>query len=231
MKNLRNFIMAFVGFIAVAMCVTSCLSNEDDSIDYATQKQYQQVMAGPQTGKIRFYRQHGTRAYAGQQTLVKYDSIPANWYIGADSTITINNFPVYMLDSAIIVNKDATSDDAVKYRSLNQAIRAMKDNHTDKESGFTTAEALYAIPSTGWVSESVLQFMLQPKTIKRTINFNGGKHDVYFVFNSYNVGAFSRSTRKAQASYTLSAICIDQLSQQNAVPSTYFNRVGILLAE
>lgn len=228
MKNLRNFIMAFVGFIAVAMCVTSCLSNEDDSIDYATQKQYQQIMAGPQTGKIRFYRQSGTRAYVGQQTLVKYDSIPANWYIGSDSTITINNFPVYMLDSAIIVNKDATGDDAVKYRSLNQAIRAMKDNHSQ---GFTKAKALYAIPSTGWVNESVLQFMLQPLTIERTINFNGGDHKVYFVFNSYNVGAFSRSTREAQASYTLSAICIDKLSPQNAVPSTYFNRVGILLAK
>ena len=228
MKNLRNFIMAFVGFIAVAMCVTSCLSNEDDSIDYATQKQYQQVMAGPQTGKIRFYRQQGTRAYASQQTLVKYDSIPASWYIGSDSTITINNFPVYMLDSAIIVNKDATSDDAVKYRSLNQAIRAMKDNYSQ---GFTTAKALYAIPSAGWVNESVLQFMLQPLTIERIINFNGADHKVYFVFNSYNVGAFSRSTREAQASYTLSAICIDQLSQQNAVPSTYFNSVGILLAK
>lgn len=228
MKNLRNFIMAFVGFIAVAMCVTSCLSNEDDSLDHATQKQYQQIMAGPQTGKIRFYRQQGTRAYVGQQTLVKYDSIPANWYIGSDSTITINNFPVYMLDSAIIVKKDATGDDAVKYRSLNQAIRAMKDNPSQ---GFTKAKALYAIPSTGWVSESVLQFMLQPLTIKRTIHFNGGDHDVYFVFNRYNVGAFSRSTREAQASYTLSAICIDQPSQQNAVPSTYFNSVGILLAK
>lgn len=228
MKNLRNFIMAFVGFIAVAMCVTSCLSNEDDSLDYATQKQYQQIMAGPQTGKIRFYRQQGTRAYVGQQTLVKYDSIPANWYIGSDSTITINNFPVYMLDSAIIVKKDATGDDAVKYRSLNQAIRAMKDNPSQ---GFIKAKALYAIPSTGWVSESVLQFMLQPLTIERTINFNGGDHKVYFVFNRYNVGAFSRSTREAQASYTLSAICIDKLSQQNAVPSTYFNSVGILLAK
>ena len=229
MKNLRNFIMAFVGFIAVAMCVTSCLSNEDDSIDYATQKQYQQIMEGPQTGKIRFYRQQGTRAYTTQQTLVKYDSIKnASWYIGSDSTITINNFPVYMLDSAIIVNKDATGDDAVKYRSLNQAIRAMKDNHSQ---GFTKAKALYAIPSAGWVNESVLQFMLKPLTIERTINFNGGDHKVYFVFNSYNVGVFSRSTREAQASYTLSAICIDQLSQQNAVPSTYFNSVGILLAK
>lgn len=228
MKNLRNFIMAFVGFIAVAMCVTSCLSNEDDSLDYATQKQYQQIMAGPQNGKLRFYRQQGTRAYTTQRTLVKYDSTEyTSWYIGSDSTITINDFPVYMLDSAIIVNKDATGDDAVKYRSLNQAIRAMKDNHSQ---GFTTAKALYAIPSTGWVSESVLQFMLQPLTIERTINFNGGDHKVYFVFNSYNVGAFSRSTREAQASYTLSAICIDKLSPQNAVPSTYFNSVGILLA-
>ena len=228
MKNLRNFIMAFVGFIAVAMCVTSCLSNEDDSLDYATQKQYQQVMEGPQTGKIRFYRQQGTRAYVGQQTLVKYDSIKnASWYIGSDSTITINNFPVYMLDSAIIVNKDATGDDAVKYRSLNQAIRALKNSSLGSEN----VKAFYAIPSTGWVSESVIQFMFQPTTIERTINFNGGDHKVYFVFNSYNVGAFSRSTREAQASYTLSAICIDQLSPQNAVPSTYFNSVGILLAK
>lgn len=228
MKNFKNLLMTFIGIIAVAMCATSCLNSEDDSLDYATQKQYQQVMEGPQTGKIRFYRQQGTRAYVGQQTLVKYDSIPANWYIGSDSTITINNFPVYMLDSAIIVNKDATGDDAVKYRSLNQAIRAMKDNPSQ---GFTKAKAIYAIPSTGWVSESVLQFMLQPLTIERTINFNGGDHKVYFVFNSYNVGAFSRSTREAQASYTLSAICIDQLSPQNAVPSTYFNSVGILLAK
>lgn len=227
MKNLRNFIMAFVGFIAVAMCVTSCLSNEDDSLDHATQKQYQQIMAGSQTGKIRFYRQQGTRAYVGQQTLVKYDSIPASWYIGSDSTITINNFPVYMLDSAIIVKKDATGDDAVKYRSLNQAIRALKNSSLGSEN----VKAFYAIPSTGWVSESVIQFMFQPTTIERTINFNGGDHKVYFVFNSYNVGAFSRSTREAQASYTLSAICIDKLSQQNAVPSTYFNRVGILLAK
>lgn len=227
MKNLRNFIMAFVGFIAVAMCVTSCLSNEDDSLDHATQKQYQQIMAGPQTGKIRFYRQQGTRAYVGQQTLVKYDSIPASWYIGSDSTITINNFPVYMLDSAIIVKKDATGDDAVKYRSLNQAIRALKNSSLGSEN----VKAFYAIPSTGWVSESVIQFMFQPTTIERTINFNGGDHKVYFVFNSYNVGAFSRSTREAQASYTLSAICIDKLSPQNAVPSTYFNRVGILLAK
>lgn len=228
MKNLRNFIMAFVGFIAVAMCVTSCLSNEDDSLDYATQKQYQQVMEGPQTGKIRFYRQQGTRAYVGQQTLVKYDSIKnASWYIGSDSTITINNFPVYMLDSAIIVNKDATGDDAVKYRSLNKAIRALKNSSLGSEN----VKAFYAIPSTGWVSESVIQFMFQPTTIERTINFNGGDHKVYFVFNSYNVGAFSRSTREAQASYTLSAICIDQLSPQNAVPSTYFNSVGILLAK
>lgn len=228
MKNLRNFIMAFIGFIAVAMCVTSCLSNEDDSLDYATQKQYQQIMAGPQTGLIRFYRQQGTRAYVGQQTLVKYDSIKnASWYIGSDSTITINNFPVYMLDSAIIVNKDATGDDAVKYRSLNQAIRALKNSSLGSEN----VKAFYAIPSTGWVSESVIQFMFQPTTIERTINFNGGDHKVYFVFNSYNVGAFSRSTREAQASYTLSAICIDKLSQQNAVPSTYFNRVGILLAK
>ena len=227
MKNLRNCIMAFVGFIAVAMCVTSCLSNEDDSLDYATQKQYQQVMEGPQTGKIRFYRQQGTRAYVGQQTLVKYDSIPANWYIGSDSTITINNFPVYMLDSAIIVNKDATGDDAVKYRSLNKAIRALKNSSLGSEN----VKAFYAIPSTGWVSESVIQFMFQPTTIERTINFNGGDHKVYFVFNSYTVGAFSRSTREAQASYTLSAICIDQLSPQNAVPSTYFNSVGILLAK
>lgn len=228
MKNLRNFIMAFVGFIAVAMCVTSCLSNEDDSLDYATQKQYQQVMEGPQTGKIRFYRQQGTRAYVGQQTLVKYDSIKnASWYIGSDSTITINNFPVYMLDSAIIVNKDATGDDAVKYRSLNKAIRALKNSSLGSEN----VKAFYAILSTGWVSESVIQFMFQPTTIERTINFNGGDHKVYFVFNSYNVGAFSRSTREAQASYTLSAICIDQLSPQNAVPSTYFNSVGILLAK
>lgn len=227
MKNLRNFIMAFVGFIAVAMCVTSCLSSEDDSLSQQEQKRYQQIISGTKSGKIRFFRQQGTRAgYSGQQTVVKYDSISTDWVVKADSFMYINRFPVYALDSAIIVNKDATGAEAEKYRSLNQAIRAMKGDYSN---GYEKLEAIYAIPSKGWISDSYFQFMISPKTIKRTINFDGAQHDVYFVFYSNNVGAFITGTQQYQASLILYAICIDQPNLQNAIPSQYFNIITITL--
>lgn len=227
MKNLRNFIMAFVGFIAVAMCVTSCLSNEDDSLSQEEQKRYQQIVSGTKQGKIRFFRQQGTRAYNYQQTFVKYDSISTDWVVKADSFMYINRFPVYALDSAIIVNKDATGAEADKYRSLNQAIRAMKGDYSN---GYEKLEAMYAIPSKGWISDNYFQFMISPKTIERTINFDGADHKVYFIFYSNNGGAFITSTQQYQASLILYAICIDKPDiQNNAIPSKYFNFITITL--
>lgn len=227
MKNLRNFIMAFVGFIAVAMCVTSCLSNEDDSLSQEEQKRYQQLMSGMYSGKARFYQLKSTGSLSSQKTYVKYDSIHTSWDVSADSTFRINNFPVFMLDSAIVVEKTSTGNEAEKYRALNQAIRALKNS---SEGYIMGTKVRYAIPSSSWVSENVFTFFVQPYNIERKINFDGAEHTVYFVFTS-TTGAFSATNRKFQAQLALNAICIDKLDPSHTVPSQFMNSIVVTLSD
>lgn len=228
MKNFKNLLMTFIGIIAVAMCATSCLNSEDDTIDAATQKRYQQIMQGMYTGKARFYQLKSTGTLSSQKTYVKYDSISTSWDVNADSTFKINNFPVYMLDSAVVVEKTATGTEAEKYRALNQAIRALKNS---SEGYLMWTKARYVIPSTSWVSENVIQFMVQPYTIERTINFDGAEHTVYFLFSPYTTGAFSSTNRKFQAQLALSAVCIDQIDSSHTVPSQFMNSIVVTLAD
>lgn len=228
MKNFKNLLMTFIGIIAVAMCATSCLNSEDDTIDAATQKRYQQIMQGMYTGNARFYQLKSIGSLSSQKTYVKYDSISTSWDVNADSTFKINNFPVYMLDSAVVVEKTATGTEAEKYRALNQAIRALKNS---SEGYLMWTKARYVIPSSSWVSENVIQFMVQPYTIERTINFDGADHKVYFVFSPYTTGAFSATNRKFQAQLALSAVCIDKLDSSHTVPSQFMNSIVVTLSD
>ena len=148
MKNFKNLLMTFIGIIAVAMCATSCLNSDDDSIDAVTQNRYQKLMSGMYSGKARFYQLKSTRSFSSQKTYVKYDSIHTSWDVNADSTFRINNFPVFMPDSAIVVEKTSTGSDAEKYRALNQAIRALKNS---SEGYIMGTKARYVIPSS-WYS-------------------------------------------------------------------------------
>lgn len=229
MKNLKKLLMTFIGIIAVAMCVTSCLNSEDDSIDAVTQQRYQQLMSGMYSGKARFYQLKSTGMLSSQKTYVKYDSIRTTWDVNADSTFRINNFPVFMLDSAVVVEKSATGTEAEKYRALNQAIRALKNS---SEGYLMWTKARYVIPSTSWVSENVIQFYVQPYTIElKKINFDGAEHTVYFVFSPYTTGAFSSTNRKFQAQLALSAVCIDKLDSSHTVPSQFMNSIVVTLAD
>lgn len=228
MKNFKNLLMTFIGIIAVAMCATSCLNSDDDSIDAETQYRYQKLMSGMYSGKARFYQLKSTRSFSSQKTYVKYDSIHTSWDVTADSTFRINNFPVFMLDSAIVVEKTSTGSDAEKYRALNQAIRALKNS---SEGYIMGTKARYYIPSSSWVSENVIQFMVQPYTIERTINFDGADHKVYFVFSPYTTGAFSATNRKFQARLALSAVCIDKLDSSHTVPSQFMNSIVVTLSD
>lgn len=228
MKNFKNLLMTFIGIIAVAMCATSCLNSDDDSIDAVTQNRYQKLMSGMYSGKARFYQLKSTRSFSSQKTYVKYDSIHTSWAVNADSTFRINNFPVFMLDSAIVVEKTSTGSDAEKYRALNQAIRALKNS---SEGYIMGTKARYVIPSSSWVSENVIQFMVQPYTIERTINFDGADHKVYFVFSPYTTGAFSATNRKFQAQLALSAVCIDKLDSSHTVPSQFMNSIVVTLSD
>lgn len=228
MKNFKNLLMTFIGIIAVAMCATSCLNSDDDSIDAVTQNRYQKLMSGMYSGKARFYQLKSTRSFSSQKTYVKYDSIHTSWDVNADSTFRINNFPVFMLDSAIVVEKTSTGSDAEKYRALNQAIRALKNS---SEGYIMGTKARYFIPSSSWVSENVIQFMVQPYTIERTINFDGADHKVYFVFSPYTTGAFSATNRKFQAQLALSAVYIDKLDSSHTVPSQFMNSIVVTLSD
>lgn len=227
MKNFKNLLMTFIGIIAVAMCATSCLNSDDDSIDAVTQNRYQKLMSGMYSGKARFYQLKSTGNLSSQKTYVKYDSIHTSWDVSADSTFRINNFPVFMLDSAIVVEKTATGTEAEKYRALNQAIRALKNSSEGYIMGTKTK---YVIPSSSWVSENVIQFMVQPYPIKRKINFDGAEHTVYFVFTP-TTGAFSATNRKFQAQLALNAIYIDQLDPSHTVPSQFMNSIVVKLSD
>lgn len=228
MKNFKNLLMTFIGIIAVAMCATSCLNSDDNSIDAVTQNRYQKLMSGMYSGKARFYQLKSTGNLSSQKTYVKYDSIHTSWDVSADSTFRINNFPVFMLDSAIVVEKTSTGSDAEKYRALNQAIRALKNS---SEGYIMGTKARYVIPSSSWVSENVIQFMVQPYTIERTINFDGADHKVYFEFSPYTTGAFSATNRKFQAQLALSAVYIDKLDSSHTVPSQFMNSIVVTLSD
>lgn len=224
MKNLKKLLMTFIGIIAVAMCATSCFNSEDDSIDAVTQQRYQQLMSGMYSGKARFYQ---LKSVGNSSSPKPYEEYPTSWDVTADSTFRINNFPVFMLDSAIVVEKNATGTEAEKYRALNQAIRALKNS----SEGYISTEVKYAIPSSSWVSDNILQFVVNPKPIETTINYNGDKRKVYFVFSIYTSGAFSTTNRKFQAQLVLSAICMDKIDQSHAVPSQFMNSIVVTLAD
>lgn len=228
MKNFKNLLMTFIGIIAVAMCATSCLNSDDDSIDAVTQNRYQKLMSGMYSGKARFYQLKSTRMFSSQKTYVKYDSIRTTWDVNVDSTFRINNFPVFMLDSAVVVEKSATGTEAEKYRALNQAIRALKNS---SEGYLMWTKARYVIPSASWVSENVIRFCVQPYPIERKINFDGAEHTVYFEFSPYTNGAFSATNRKFQPLLALSAIYIDKLDSSHTVPSQFMNSIVVTLSD
>lgn len=220
MKQLKNLMMLCLGFIAVAMSFASCMNSDDDSLDPVEQKQYMTMMAGSYQGKLRFYYPK-TSSYTGNVEWAKYDSIPATWTAGADSSIVIRNFPVYMLDSAVVVDNDEQSFEAEKYRSLSKAISELKESDPT-----VTFLGQYAIPSKAYVSNAYYQFAISGYTISKTLSFDGAAHTVYFVFGQ-TTGSYILSSRTFQGQVGLYAICIDKLdlSSQYVVPSRYFKQV------
>lgn len=220
MKQLKNLMTLCLGFVVAAMSLASCMNNDDNSLDPVEQKQYQTMMAGSYQGKLRFYYPR-TSSSTGNAEYVKYDSIPSTWTAGADSSLTIRNFPVYMLDSAVVVDNEESGIEAERYRSLSKAIRDLKET-----SPMVTFQASYNIPIKSWVSSSYYQFLIQGYTITKTLDFDGAQHTVYFVFGQTS-GAYIIGSRAFQGQIGLYGICIDklELSSQYLVPSRFFKQV------
>ena len=238
MKNLKHLILVFIGLFAMTMSFTSCLNSSDDNqaLTPDVQKSYLQTiqMNGPFMGRIRFFYPKND-SYSTQINFQKYDSLDASWDTYAnDSSFVVEGFPVYKLDSAVVVAKDATGDEAEKYRSLNTEIRNLRDS----EDGNKRFYAKSYILGSSYIDKGYYYCTFMPQVIETKIKFNGGDHKVYFVFGDkysslQSASAFNTVSKQMQAQTTLYAICIDklELSQQYMVPSTYMKNVVISFAK
>lgn len=229
MKNLfKLFILTLC--CASAMSLASCINSDDsdNSIDTETQKQYQGYMQGSYSGKMRFYKVSETNS----QSLVKYDSLYAQCYVKADSTMSLTAYStdggdrkiINCLDSAIVVSSGNTT-----YQDLFEAIRDA-DSEADKVSVY------YNIPSTNCVQTNGLYFITS-MLIEKKLTYGDKEHYVYFWFEPYQYGVWTSSTsRSLQTVMYLRYIyeadtqkTISQLGSMSPLSSSYFRNIYVAL--
>lgn len=220
MKTTKK-LMLFVATLFVAtFALSSCLSDDNETKVPTTEEQagYQRTMAGTYGSALRFF-------YPSFNNVVKYDSLKHySWDVTADSTITMRNFPVCKLDSAITISKDNHSDSAVEFAALRTAIH--ESNATDK------LTAKYFVPNDKYFVEYGYSFPVFPLTIKQSFFYNGKSHDVYFMFDVSGTygGKFLSSNfidKVFEYNMVLSGICVDKYSSEGLIPTQYFRQVLI----
>lgn len=220
MKTTKK-LMLFVATLFVAtFALSSCLSDDNETKVPTTEEQagYQRTMAGTYGSALRFF-------YPSFNNVVKYDSLKHySWDVTADSTITMRNFPVCKLDSAITISKDNHSDSAVEFAALRTAIH--ESNATAK------LTAKYFVPNDKYFVEYGYSFPVFPLTIKQSFFYNGKSHDVYFMFDVSGTygGKFLSSNfidKVFEYNMVLSGICVDKYSAEGLIPTQYFRQVLI----
>lgn len=217
MKTTKK-LMLFVATLFVAtFALSSCLNDDNETKVPTVEEQagYQRTMAGTYGSTLRFF-------YPSFNNVVKYDSLKHySWDVTADSTITMREFPVCKLDSAIVISKDNHSDSAVEFAALRTAIH--ESNATAK------LTAKYFVPYDKSVVEYGYSFLVLPMTIKQSFFYNGKSHDVYFMFD-ISGGKFLSSNftdRVFEYNMVLSGICVDKYSAEGLIPTQYFRQVLI----
>lgn len=220
MKTTKK-LMLFVATLFVAtFALSSCLSDDNETKVPTVEEQagYQRTMAGTYGSALRFF-------YPSFNNVVKYDSLKHySWDVTADSTITMRNFPVCKLDSAITISKDNHSDSAVEFAALRTAIH--ESNATAK------LTAKYFVPNDKYFVEYGYSFPVFPLTIKQSFFYNGKSHDVYFMFDVSGTygGKFLSSNfidKVFEYNMVLSGICVDKYSSEGLIPTQYFRQVLI----
>ena len=145
----------------------------------------------------------------------KYDSVRTYWTVNSDSTLTLRNFPVSKLDSAISVPANDLSEKANMLRELKSQLKSAPS---------TNLKAYYFIPNKNAVTSSSLYFYVNPVTVETTFNYNNAEKKVYFVFymNTYT-GSWTSSDRLFQFQLGTYAICFDtlDLNTSTAITSYY----------
>lgn len=220
MKTTKK-LMLFVATLFVAtFALSSCLSDDNETKVPTAEEQagYQRTMAGTYGSALRFF-------YPSFNNVVKYDSLKHySWDVTADSTITMRDFPVCKLDSAITISKDNHSDSAVEFAALRTAIH--ESNATAK------LTAKYFVPNDKYFVEYGYSFPVFPLTIKQSFFYNGKSHDVYFMFDVSGTygGKFLSSNfidKVFEYNMVLSGICVDKYSAEGLIPTQYFRQVLI----
>lgn len=195
-----------------AAAFTSCLNEgEDTTIDAATQKQYQAQMAGPYSGMLRMYY---AKATASGLVAEKYDSLRTYWRVNSDSTLTLSNFPVSKLDSAISVPATDISEKGNMLRELKSQLKSAPS---------TTLKAYYFIPNKNAATTSSIYFYVNPVAVETTFNYNNTEKKVYFVFylNTYT-GSWTTADRQFQFQLGTYAICFDTLDLNSSTAVTNY---------
>lgn len=188
MKNLKALLMLLIGVFALT--VTSC--NTDDGDHYYTQEEQDAIqakMVGTYGGTLYMYKPNtSTKKYE------VYHSLPTTWTVskgnpalGKDSLITISNFPINKLDSAIVISEKDNSDEAKTLRALRTAISELPAENLECKF-FVPSDNSYYTFNNGY------RFILNPLIVKKQLTYEEKQHDVYFVFsmNSY-VGEWTQS--------------------------------------
>lgn len=181
MKNLKALMMLLIGVFALT--ITSC--NTDDADHYYTleeQDAIQAKMVGTYSGTLYMYKPN-----TSTQKYEVYHSLPTTWTaskgnpaLGKDSLITISNFPINMLDSAIVLPNTDDKDEIKTLRALRTAISELPAEDL-KCKFFVPSDNSYYTFNNGY------RFILNPLIVKKQLTYEEKQHDVYFVFsmNSY----------------------------------------------
>lgn len=210
MKNLKALMMLLIGVFALT--VTSC--NTDDADHYYTleeQDAIQAKMVGTYSGTLYMYKPN-----TSTQKYEVYHSLPTTWTaskgnpaLGKDSLITISNFPINMLDSAIVISDKDNSDEAKTLRALRTAISKLPAENLECKF-FVPSDNSYYTFNNGY------RFILNPLIVKKQLTYEDKKHDVYFVFsmNSY-VGEWTQSAMNNSMKFQMvfASFSIDKVPQ------------------
>lgn len=216
MKNFKKLLFMLAVVLTAAVTFTSCNSdNNDYYIDQTQQKQYMTMMANSYVGKMRsYYFDYQKQKY------IKYDSVSTSWNVRSDSTLTLRNFPINTLDSAIYVPETETGAEATTLRELQKAISKVKTP--------VDIKCYYYVPTTAFVNNTAMSFIVNPVYFKQTLTYNGATHDVYFVFltNAYG-GTYYMSNQSLEFNMFLQSFSIDKEPRDftNSVSSRYFRNV------
>lgn len=222
MKKIGKFFIAALCCAMTAIAFNSCSEAEDYTIDAQTYKQYMSKMAGDYTGKVRFYYSKYSNNVV---SAVKYDSLTTRWTVRTDSTVTLYNFPISKLDSAIIVPSTDTTNKGKYLMALRDQMKSLPN---------VSLKSFFYIPSTQAITSQYVQFYVNPMYAKTTFEYEGAEKKAYFIFYpNYYYGVWSPTNFTFQYQMALYAICFDQpeLNSENTVNTTPYMRAIYLTCE